>query len=366
MDSNPYAPKLHITILKCSLKWGLSLGIVAYLVAKTNASQLAAALIDRNFDIARLAVGVLLCSFSVFLTLFRWQQLLTAFRMPVRFADVIRIGLFSYALNLFALGNAGGDLGRAILIGKQNPGHQKAAVLSVALDRIIGLYAMFLIVAVLIFTEKLFASPDYAVQFIVALTLSMVTLLPGGAMALLKWSHIAQTSNVVHRNSSVSKCLELISACKGQSCDVGKALLISLTLRVTTAIGIYFLGTSLTANSPDFRVHFLAISLAMLTGCLPLPFNGLGALESTLEFAFHVFPETPCTPGYGVSVAILYRIFLLGVGILGTVIFCYDRKQPKVVSSNPFAVEQLDCQGGNSPPPLVLLQIEQPQVFSPQ
>lgn len=327
-----------MTILKCSLKWGLSLGIVIYLVANTDTSQLAATNSHGNVDPTRLAAGVLLCSFSVFLTLFRWQMLLTAFRMQVRFADVIRIGLFSYALNLFALGNAGGDLGRAILIGKQYPGHQNAAILSVAVDRIVGLYAMLLIVAVLIFTEQLFASTEQTVQFIVALTLSLVALLPVGVLALDRYSQIARMPNVVIRNAFISKCLAMIADCRGKSYDIGKALLISLTLRITTAVGIYYLGSSLLADSPDFRVHFLAISLALMTGCLPLPFNGLGALESTLEFAFHIFPDTPCPPGYGLSVALLYRIFLLVIGIMGTVVFSCHRRHPKTILSNVVSV----------------------------
>lgn len=311
----------HRAVLKCLLKWGISLFIVTVLIAKTDFRQMMAGLADYQFDPSRFCLGFLFCGLSVLMTLLRWQSLLHAFRLRVPTADVLRIGLFSYALNLLALGSLGGDVGRAFLITKKNAGQRSAAVLSVAADRMIGLYAMFFIAFVFVLSEKLFLSSNHSVQLIAGITAAGTILIPVGLAAFVMLIGGLDTRSSTLSGRTINKARNLVSECQGQYSAIFRAFLISLLLRMTTALGIYFLGTSLIGDVPGLRIHLLAVSMALLTGCLPLPLNGLGAMESVLEFVFQTVSPTLCPPGYGIAVALLYRMFLIAVGTLGAIVF---------------------------------------------
>lgn len=335
MESDCTSSSGNVSLVKCSLKWGASLVLVAFLIARTDFQPLTASIADYGFNLFRLSLGFLFCSFSVFLTLVRWKTLLSAFGVSAETSEVRRIGLFSYALNLLALGSLGGDFGRAVLISRQYPSRRRDVMLSVGLDRIIGLYAMFVIAFVFAVTENLFVSENLNVRCVAWLTAAGTLLMPAGFACLSRMIHVLNPQNSA--TGLRRKITDLISACQGQllTRSAFQAFLISLILRTTTAVGIYFLGTSLIGNGPGLRMHMLAASVGLLTGCLPLPFNGLGALEAVLEFAFQTLPATPCPPGYGIAVALIYRTFLLAVGVLGAIGFNWQPAKAEPQKSRP-------------------------------
>ncbi|MCA9049398.1 MAG: flippase-like domain-containing protein [Planctomycetaceae bacterium] len=317
-------------LLKCSLKWGISLAIIAVLFTKTDFRQLTSGLQTNGLNPTKFSLGFLFCSFSVYLTLVRWKSLLTAFGVAIKTSEVMRIGLLSYALNLLALGSLGGDLGRAVLISKQQPGKREAVALSVAADRVIGLYAMIVLAFVLMAAEGLFTTDSITIRTIAWLSLAGTLLLPTGYAA-------ARLTTTLSAKIQVRRCrfrtLQRIADIFDSRRDsiTTKVLLqafrTSLILRLTTAVGIWFFGTALISDAPGLRIHILAASIALLTGCLPLPLNGLGAFESMLEFSFQIFPDTPCPPGYGIAVALLYRMFLLTTGVIGILIYNLPRRE---------------------------------------
>jgi uncharacterized protein (TIRG00374 family) len=314
--------------LSLVLKWSVSLLLAYILVTRTDCQAMLVRLAKCQFDPALLAVGFVFCGLSVFLTLVRWNSLLAAFGVDVHKSSVMRIGLFSYALNLLALGGLGGDVGRAILITKRSPDQRQEAILSVAADRMIGLYAMIFIAFVMVVYGNLLNAADQRIRFIAGVTVFGTTTMPVGLFAATRMLQAIQANGRIAGFRLVKKIREMCSACQGQGGPMGKAFVTSLVLRVSTAVGIYFFGLALVADAPGLKIHLLAVSVALLTGCLPLPLNGLGAFESVLELVFQSVPGSTCPPGYGIAVALVYRVFLVAVGLLGGLLFALDGRLP--------------------------------------
>ena len=329
------SPRNHGALIKCFLKWTASLAMVCFLLAKTDFQQLTSSLSAYRFDPVKFSLGFLSCGFSVFLTLIRWKSLLSALGVEAETSDVMRVGLFSYGLNLLALGSVGGDLGRAVLLSRHHSDKRSEVILSVAVDRVIGLYAMFFVAFFFSLSENLFNSTNRNVQIVAWVTLAVTVLMPA-SIASLNW-----LTGILHARSPGAslqrKLIELKSKCTGRirAGAIFRAFLTSLILRASTAIGIFFLGTSLIGDAPGIRLHLLAASIGLLTGCLPLPLNGLGALEAVLEFAFQTFSTAPCPVGYGIALGLLYRVFLLVVGVLGAIIFNCQLRSTKTVQLTP-------------------------------
>ena len=63
----------------------------------------------------------------------------------------MRIGFLGYLFNLAPMGIVGGDLLKAWMLAREKPGNRAKALASVVVDRIVGLYVLFLVAAAGVF-----------------------------------------------------------------------------------------------------------------------------------------------------------------------------------------------------------------------
>ncbi len=81
---------------------------------------------------------------SVFITTIRWNMLLKGMGLHYPFGKILKLNLTGFFFNTVAPGAVGGDLVKAFyLFRAQNGSARTPAMLSILLDRIIGLYAVF-------------------------------------------------------------------------------------------------------------------------------------------------------------------------------------------------------------------------------
>jgi uncharacterized protein (TIRG00374 family) len=88
------------------------------------------------------------CAFAVLLTFVRWYLLVRAVKLPFTLTNALRLGLVSYYFNTILPGSIGGDILKAAFIAKEQT-RRTVAVATVIIDRAIGLWALFWLVALL-------------------------------------------------------------------------------------------------------------------------------------------------------------------------------------------------------------------------
>ena len=59
--------------------------------------------------------------------------------------DALRIGFLGFLFNLAPLGIVAGDLLKAVMLARENPGHRAKSAASVIMDRVVGLYVLFVV-----------------------------------------------------------------------------------------------------------------------------------------------------------------------------------------------------------------------------
>ena len=77
--------------------------------------------------------------------------------VPCRFPDAIRISFWGYLFNLAPLGIVGGDLVKAVMLDHEHPQHRAKALASVLVDRVIGLYILFVVASAAILLDRVLA-----------------------------------------------------------------------------------------------------------------------------------------------------------------------------------------------------------------
>src|SRR5262249_13835966 len=85
---------------------------------------------------------------SLLLTFVRWYVLVRAQGLPFKLSDALRLGMAGFFFNSFLPGAVGGDILKAMFLAREQS-RRAVAVATVVMDRVIGLWALVWIVALL-------------------------------------------------------------------------------------------------------------------------------------------------------------------------------------------------------------------------
>lgn len=132
--------------IKAGFKYGIGFGLLAYVLSKNwapkgNNPGIQGLLQQAPdvFNFVTIAVMVTLCTCVQF---FRWYLLVRALDLPFTIGAAYRLGLVGSFWNTFAPGSVGGDLVKAYYIARGQPGRRAAAVATVIVDRLVGLFGL--------------------------------------------------------------------------------------------------------------------------------------------------------------------------------------------------------------------------------
>ncbi len=310
------------------LKILLSLGIVAFLLYRAEAKdpetfrRLWAQ--PKQWDYILLATAA--CWAATFLTFVRWLYLVRALDLPLSFQEAMRISFLGYLFNLAPMGIVGGDLLKAFLLARQQPGRRAQAAATVVVDRVLGLYILFVVAAVAILAVGFHQSEQAELRFACQLTL-WVTLAGTVAMAMLFIPGLTQgrLSELLARIPKVGpvlySLLEAVRLYRRRWMVLLHSSLMSVGVHSLFAIGVFWIACGLYERVLPLTSHFVLMPISASMGVIPLP---LGPFEAVLEFLYERTPGPDglrMAAGQGLMVALAYRVITVLFAACG--IFSY-------------------------------------------
>jgi uncharacterized protein (TIRG00374 family) len=299
------------------LKIGISLAIIAFLVNRAMQHQAFSDLRDQPKRWEFLVLATLACTSAVLLTFVRWYYLVRALELPFRFKEALRLGFLGYLFNLAPMGIVGGDLLKAVMLARQQQDRRAQAVATVAVDRLIGLYVLFLVAAVAILATGLQNSADANVRFACQATLGLTALgAVGIAMLFIPGVTNGRVTTFLSELPRVGHVLgSLIDAVRMYRRKVHVLLvagLMSAGVHSLFTVGVFLIACGLYPEVLSLSRHFVVMPISASMGVIPLP---LGPFEAVLEFFYF---QMGMPEGQGLIVALGYRLITLliaGVGI---------------------------------------------------
>ena len=255
------------------------------------------------------ALGLILVGAQ--LSVLRWHWLLRWQGSPLRLGQVWQISYISWFLGSFLPGAAGGDALRALYVHRECPGTRVPALLTILLDRLLGLAALLLLALGLAaaMPAQVLAQPVLA---------ALVGLAAAGLMAMLlsvplaAWLHGLLAPLLARWPRLAALAAALVEA-------AGEALAgwRSNPSRLVACLGVGLLGHVLVVAA--------IVLLARGQGVAGLTIGQLG-LASTLAVLANHMPLTPGGVGVGeASFAEICRLLAPGgaVAAYGSVIFTF-------------------------------------------
>ncbi len=275
-------------VLNC-LKIAISTGIIAYLVAKAIKQEDFAELVKCGKHWELLGGAAVLCFVAVCVTLIRWYYLMRALNLPVTFRETLRVGFLGYLFNLSPVGMVGGDLLKCVMLARRHPGHRAEMTATVFLDRLIGLYVLFLVASVAIVATDFWDTPNLEIQSTCRVTL-ILALVGTVAMATLMTPRITngKLSAWLATSSRFGSIAQRLTVAAGMyrrnpGVMVG-SILLTVIVHCANAAGIYLIARGLYGQAHSLEAHLVIAPLAFSTGALPLsigPFEWVPGVLST-------------------------------------------------------------------------------------
>ena len=324
-------------LINC-LKIAISVGIIAYLVMDAVNNRVFTDLGNRPKNWGLLAGSALVCFMAVLVTLVRWYYLIRALDLPVRFQEAIRIGFVGYLFNLSPVGIVGGDLLKAVMLARNYPGRRAEAAATVFVDRVIGLYVLFVVASVAILVTRFWQLPApnpqaaRAIQVICQATLVLTAIGTAAMLALLipnltngRLTRLLATLPYVGRVTE--RLINAVRMYRWNPLVLVLSFLMSVVVHSLFSIGIYLIAAGLYDEYPTLGTHFVVSPLSSATGVLPI---SMGPFEYVLDrlYAAVLLPDgTFMQKGQGLVVALGYRIITVLTAAVGMGYYLASRQE---------------------------------------
>jgi glycosyltransferase 2 family protein len=231
---------------------------------------------QQNFWLLVLAIAIFPITFIV--TSYRWHELLKALDIHIGLMRTFTLNMVGAFYNTFMPGSTGGDVLKALYVSRQTP-HRTRAVMSVLIDRMIGLLALIIL-------GGIGAATQWHLPQCRQIAIASAAIIAGAAGGLtifyqptlhrlffLDWiiEHLPaqkQVQNAVH----------VMETYRRRPALVFWALLVTFPVHVTVICSAMFAGMAFGLPlSPQY--YWAIVPVIVLVGSIPISPQGAGVME---------------------------------------------------------------------------------------
>jgi uncharacterized protein (TIRG00374 family) len=265
----------------------------------------------------------------------RWWWLLRVNGTDVTLTETLRFTWIGVFFNTVVPGATGGDLIKALYIMKRCPGHRPQVLVSVIVDRILGLASLAILGAVVV----LFALDRFA-----DIALSIWGVIAGvGLLGLVAFSkrlrNIIRLKALLERlPQRISHVLKMVDQAvyfyRGHKGVIVASLLAGVGNHVVSVMSVVLIGDALGVEMPWFE-YFVLIPVINIVSAIPIGPNGWGVGEFLYQRLFGQYGAVYVTATAGdanmimgtrgVALSVLYRLHLTFWSLLGGIFVLFEK-----------------------------------------
>ena len=291
----------------------------------------------RNVDLGLFLLGALCYFATVGIAGARWWWLLRVNGLNVSASEALRFTWIGVFFNTVVPGATGGDLVKALYIMKHCPGQRMPAMVSVIVDRVLGLASLAILGAVVV----LFALDRFA-DIAIAIWSVLLAL---SALAMVAFSRrlrsLVRLTWLLNRlPARIGELLRLFDQAvyfyRGHKTVILMSLLCGVGNHVISVMSVVLIGDALGVGMP-WTEYFVLIPVVNIISAVPLMPNGWGLGELLYQKLFAVYGASyvegiasaeaagRVMGTRGVALSVLYRLHLTFWSLLGGVCLLFER-----------------------------------------
>ncbi len=261
---------------------------------------------------SRLGIAFALLALASLTVATRWWRLLAVHHCPTRWLDAVRFTYVGLFFNVIFPGFNGGDVARAVAVVQRHPDRRPEALMSVVVDRVLGLLSMVMIGAGFVLS-----CDDRAADLKVPVTAAAAGLLLGAALfcsapirRLVRLDALLARLPLGEKLARLDRSARLVVA---RPAELAGALLLSSMNHLLTGAAVSFIAAGL-GSQLGFAEWMSTTAIANTISGLPISPGGLGVGE-------HLFGSLAAILGstyaMGVATSLIFRMGLYALSMLG-------------------------------------------------
>ena len=325
---------LRIAVVLCGI-----IGGIFWVSREQRWNRLVQIFRQMNISVFAAVLGIFIIS-QIIIGL-RWWLLLRSQHIFINFWAVVRLYLLGWFYNNFMPGSVGGDLLRAWYVTKHTD-KKFEAVLTVFIDRVIGLLSTFVIAVffymfflqgqanALTFTGRsgpfsFLAEYKGCIIWVAGVLAAILCglLLHGRSRVLLRaaWLHIR-----IHSVRAFEKLKDAVYVYYSKPLTILAAFGLTVFIQIVTITGFWFLGKNLGITA-GLKYYYVFFTLTWVLGALPVSIGGAVVVEGTLAYLFIRYAGVEAEPA--LALALCQRIVWMIASLPGAAIHLIGAHLPK-------------------------------------
>ncbi len=319
-------------ILLFFIKLFIIVAIFTFLITRAVKGSALAKLSWNDLNLPLLLVGFLFNFFATATTLVRWRLLVLALGEKLSLSDAMRFGFIGFMFNLSPVGIVGGDAVKVFLLAKKNNSSIDNATASVVVDRVIGLYTMFLIGLLFIIVTG-FATDASPFVRVIYTGLLVLTALSSIFLAFFLIPSSSKNRRIQAQNAIpfVGKFLASITESIMKYQRKRRVLFYSFFLTVVVhcsfSISLFYTARSIFENAPSLTDHAVLYCVGNIGSIVPLSAGPLEYLLDELYPFFTTTNDSATEAGYGMTVGVAFRLLAVFAALVGVTFYLTSKKE---------------------------------------
>lgn len=276
-------------------------------------------------------LGGLLFLCGVVMTSWRWLLLVRAQGIEIPFWLALRLTFLGLFFSVVMPGATGGDLARAYYVYRWGT-KRAAAVTTIFLDRIIGIYCMIGTGAVMVLAQANVLWRETASRSLVyAIPILFLVLTLGLAALFTKRVRYIMTATdsgpPIPFGAQFLKVYRALDLYRGAKSVIVWAVLISVVNTLSLSAGCLAFGMAIGDTKMSAMNYFQAVPIGMVVNGLPILPMGLGVGEIAFESLFKIVSTGGSE--FGAETALLFHVVVLFWSAVGALAFLTMRSDIK-------------------------------------
>lgn len=241
------------------------------------------------------ALAFCLFGFGFVLAAYRWYRLLRSIEVFMSFATVLRLAFIGQFFNLFIPGGVGGDLIKMVYLRRDSGERYPEAVLSVLLDRVLGLLGLLLLaLGAALFNLGFFDSGGQEMKAIRVLIVFAGLIGASASLGFILWPHLSflragQQRLVQHLSPGLAGLLakvgQALSLVRSRPSLLFQLLFLAILGHFLAGATVFCAAKGVSGTEVlSFLECLLSTQLANLVAAVPLTPGGIGGRDLTLAY----------------------------------------------------------------------------------
>jgi glycosyltransferase 2 family protein len=313
--------KSRLSIL---LKIAVAVGLIVYLIESghLDPKELWALMTLQN-----IVLGLVLVGANVFLSAYRWIILLRAreFVIPVGYGfSLYLIGIF---FNHALPGAVGGDVVRGYYLVADHPSRRLDSVLSIVIDRVLGLYSFFALTLLAIAWDFQFVMSHERIRWVAVLSAAIFLIMTVFFLISFsqRLSRVTGLQWLAGRADLVKRLLEAVHLYGRSKTIIVVSVAVSLLAQIVTMLFFYMVARVSMETAVTWNAILFAVPMGFVVTAVPISPAGIGVGQVAFLYLFQAYTQS--STQFGAEAITAFQLGLACWAVSGAY-FYLRRKKP--------------------------------------